>query len=314
MDIVNIAGNPMPKGALVGYLDRGNGVRLRYALWRARDGQGKGTVCLFSGRTEFIEKYFEIINELLDRGFSVATMDWRGQGRSTRLLRNPRKGHVSSFADYYDDLQAFIETIVLPECTPPFFVLAHSMGASVVLKSLCHREWFTRAVLVSPMVGLSTRWVSYKTLKTIVHTMATLGFGKAFIPGGKNRSAEERGFDDNHLTSDLRRFQRVQTILTADPALGLGSPTFGWLSAALRHMRDLGQEEFGQTVSVPTLVVAGGHEQVVSYLAIETLCRKMPKGALVTIDGARHEIMMERDIYREQFWGAFDAFVPGSGL
>jgi lysophospholipase len=30
------------------------------------------------------------------------------------------------------------------------------------------------------------------------------------------------------------------------------------------------------------------------------------------IPGARHEILMERDEFREQFWAAFDAFVPGT--
>ena len=313
MDIVNIAENPMPKGAVVGYLASRDNTRSRYALWRARAGQSRGTVCLFGGRGEFIEKYFEVINELLDRGFSVATMDWRGQGRSTRALKNPRKGHVGSFHEYDSDLENFIETIVLPECAPPFFVLAHSMGASIVLKSLCHREWFNRAVLVSPMVGLATHRISYKMLEFIVRMATATGFGRSFIPGGKSRPVEERGFENNILTSDEKRFMRIQAILTADPALGVGSPTFGWVSAAIKHMKYLTQENFGQTVSVPTLVIAGGHEQVVSYLAIETLCRKMPKGALVTIDGARHEIMMERDIYRQQFWGAFDAFVPGSG-
>ncbi len=312
MDLVKADQNPIPKGARVGYLQSGN-LRLRYVLWRARKAPGKGTICLFSGRGEFVEKYFEVIRELLDRGFSVATMDWRGQGRSTRALKNPRKGYVASFDEYARDLEKFIETIVLPECASPFFVLAHSMGASIVLKSLCHREWFNRAVLVSPMAGLSTRWIPYRTLETIVHTMAAFGFSNSFIPGGKSRPIEERGFEGNRLTSDVRRFERTQAILTADPALGLGSPTFGWVSAAFKHMNDLRRENFGQTVSVPTLMVAGGHEQVVSYLAIETLCRKMPKGALVTIDGARHEIMMERDIYRQQFWGAFDAFIPGSG-
>lgn len=313
MNLVDVAENPMPKGARVGYLESPGGVRSRYALWPARDAQSKGTVCLFGGRGEFIEKYFEVITELLERGFSVATMDWRGQGRSTRALKNPRKGHVVAFDEYYRDLDTFIETIVLPECAPPFFVLAHSMGASIVLKSLCHGEWFNRAVLVSPMVGLSTYWVSGGTLRFFVKSAKLLGLSNSFVPGGKSRPVEERNFHNNILTSDLRRFQRAQAILKADPTLGLGSPTFGWMAAALNHMKDLQQETFGQTVSVPTLVIAGGHEQVVSYLAIETLCRKMPKGALVTIDGARHEIMMERDIYRQQFWGAFDAFIPGSG-
>jgi lysophospholipase len=27
--------------------------------------------------------------------------------------------------------------------------------------------------------------------------------------------------------------------------------------------------------------------------------------------GSRHEILQERDSIREQFWAAFDAFVPG---
>jgi len=314
MDLVDIAENPAPKGANVGYIESPAGVRSRYVLWRRHSDTCKGTVCLFTGRGEFIEKYFEVIGELLQRGFCVAAMDWRGQGRSTRFLKNPRKGHVGSFDEYYRDLNRFIETIVLPECTAPFFVLAHSMGASIVLKSLCHREWFNRAVLVSPMVGLSTHWVSQKTLKIFVQTATLSGFSGSFVPGGKSRPFEERKFQNNNLTSDLARFQRAQAILKADPTLGLGSPTFGWMAAALNHLEDLQKDNFGETVSVPTLVVAGGHEQVVSYLAIETLCRKMPKGALVTIDGARHEIMMERDIYREQFWGAFDAFIPGSGL
>jgi len=314
MDLVKTDKNPTPRGAKTGFFEARDGVLLRYAFWPARQGTSRGTVCLFTGRGEFIEKYFEIVKELLDRGFSVAAMDWRGQGRSPRVLENPRKGHIESFDDYYHDLVTFVETVVLPECAPPFFVLAHSMGASIVLKSLYHREWFNRAVLVSPMIGFPTRWVLNKTLTTLVGAAVSLGFKGSFVPGGKSRSVEEREFANNRLTSDLNRFERTRTILTSDPTLGLGSPTFGWVSAALTHMKDLQQENFGKSVLVPTLIVAGGHEQVVSYLAIETLCRKMPNGALVTIDGARHEIMMERDIYRQQLWGAFDAFVPGGGL
>ncbi len=30
------------------------------------------------------------------------------------------------------------------------------------------------------------------------------------------------------------------------------------------------------------------------------------------VPGAEHEVMMEREIYRAQFFAAFDAFVPGS--
>ena len=33
---------------------------------------------------------------------------------------------------------------------------------------------------------------------------------------------------------------------------------------------------------------------------------------MIVIPGARHEILMERDAIREQFWAAFDAFIPGT--
>ena len=57
----------------------------------------RGTVAILGGRGEFIEKYFEVAEDLLSRGLAVATMDWRGQGGSERPLRNARKGHVDDF-------------------------------------------------------------------------------------------------------------------------------------------------------------------------------------------------------------------------
>ena len=48
----------------------------------APDVPAAGVCVLLNGQTEFIEKYFEVIDELRGRGFAVATMDWRGQGGS----------------------------------------------------------------------------------------------------------------------------------------------------------------------------------------------------------------------------------------
>jgi len=32
---------------------------------------------------------------------------------------------------------------------------------------------------------------------------------------------------------------------------------------------------------------------------------------MVIVEGAEHELMVERDVFREQFFAAFDAFIPG---
>ena len=120
MDLVALAKNPVPSGATTGFFKGHDGIKLRFARWEATRGPRRGTVCLFQGRGEFIEKYFEVVADLRRRGFSVATMDWRGQGGSDRLLSNPRKGHVRSFADFDQDLAQFMKEVVLPDCQPPY--------------------------------------------------------------------------------------------------------------------------------------------------------------------------------------------------
>ena len=62
--------------------------KIRIALWNLES--NKGTILLQSGRTEFIEKYYEVIQEFINREFCVVAMDWRGQGLSDRALNNTK--------------------------------------------------------------------------------------------------------------------------------------------------------------------------------------------------------------------------------
>src|SRR5215207_6507235 len=97
MDLISIPANPAPEDVVTGMLKARDGVSIRFARWPPPPGR-KGTVCLFQGRAEFIEKYFETVRDLRARGFAVATLDWRGQGLSERALRNRRKGYVRTFS------------------------------------------------------------------------------------------------------------------------------------------------------------------------------------------------------------------------
>ena len=145
MDLVSLAKNPVPGGAVVGEFKSFDGTRIRFARWGATRGRRLGTVCLFGGRGEYIEKFFEVIADLRRRGFAVATMDWRGQGGSERKLSNPRKGHVWDFAEYDKDLSRFMKEVVLPDCPPPFVALARAFFAALALTlSLIHISEPTR--------------------------------------------------------------------------------------------------------------------------------------------------------------------------
>ena len=99
MTLLSIPANPVPEGALAGTIATPDGATLRFARWAAL-ANGRGTVCVFTGRGECIEKYFETVRDLRQRGHAVAVIDWRGQGHSSRRLRNPLKGHVHNFSEY----------------------------------------------------------------------------------------------------------------------------------------------------------------------------------------------------------------------
>ena len=313
MKLVSIPANPVPEGAVTAMLTTPDGVALRYARFAPPPGR-KGTVCVFPGRTEFIEKYFEVVRDLRARGFAVAILDWRGQGLSQRALADPRKSHVKNFADYEIDLTTFMNEVVLPDCPPPYFALGHSMGGTVLIRAAVkgHR-WFERMVLSAPMIRLARENRSALAGRA-AWLLRLLGLGSRYIPGGDATVQDLRSFVGNKTTSDPVRHARTAAIIEAEPALGMGSPTVAWASAALRAMAAFADLSFPAQIRQPMLITAAGRDRIVSTSAIEDFSIHMPAGAHLVVAGAQHELLMEQDYYREQFWAAFDAFVPGTPL
>jgi lysophospholipase len=313
MDLVSIPANPVPEDASTGTLKTRDGVSLRFARWAPQPGR-KGTVCVFHGRAEFIEKYFETVRELRSRGFAVATLDWRGQGRSQRALSDPRKGHVADFAEYELDLDVFMREVVLPDCPPPLFAIAHSMGGSVMMRIARQgSRWFDRIVLSAPMIDLAgVRGAGI--LKTAAKVMRYAGLGASYVPGGGATVMSAEPYIGNPLTSDPVRHARTKAILNAEPALGLGSPTVAWLDSAYRVIDEFADPTYPGKIRQPLMLVAAGRDEIVSTAAIEDFAVRLRAGSHLIVAGSRHELMMEQDRYRVQFWAAFDAFVPGTPL
>jgi lysophospholipase len=313
MRLISIPANPVPDDAATAMLQTPDGVLLRYARWAPPPGR-KGTVCIFQGRAEFIEKYFEVVRDLRARGFAVATLDWRGQGLSQRSLRDRYRGHVASFSEYATDLETFMKEVVMPDCPPPFFALAHSMGAAVLIQAAARgQRWFDRMVLTAPMIRLTRRRM-LGIAPALARAFRFAGRGSTYVPGGSTTVLATRPFSGNPLTSDPVRYARAAAVLEAEPTLGLGSPTVAWCDAAFRVMGQFRRTSFPARIRQPLLIVAAGHDELVSTQAIETFAIHLRAGAHVVVPGAQHEILMEQDQYRAQFWAAFDAFVPGSPM
>ena len=308
--LVNLPSNPIPEGARAGVFETQDKVRLRYALFAKSAGPHKGTVCLVQGRTEFIEKYFETLADFQRRGFNVATFDWRGQGGSDRMLRNPRLGFVERFDDYWTDLSSFHASILLPDCPPPFYLVGHSMGGLVCLfDGARDRMMFDRIFLSAPMVALDGQPFSMAGMALLAETLSFVGLGKLPIARRADGVPTEASFPDNPLTSDLPRYLRSVEVLAARPDLAVTSPTVRWSAAAMRAMAVAASDGFPAAIKAPVLMLAAANDRVVSPSAIEQLGLRMRTGRHVVVANARHELFMESDAIRGQVMAAFDAFI-----
>ncbi len=313
MRLVSIPANPVPDDVVVGALTTRDNVTLRFARFAPPPGR-KGTVVVLQGRAEYIEKYFETVRDLRARGFAVATFDWRGQGLSKRALSDPQKGHVRNFAEYVTDLETVMKQVVLPDCPPPLYALAHSMGSAVALKA-CHdgSRWFDRIVLASPMIALPASRMT-RAAGPLARIMRLFGRGSGYVPTGHGAPIGVDDFIGNVLTSDPVRYARNMAVLEEAPELGIGAPTIAWADAALRLMKQFAVPGYAGSLRQPILMVAAGSDDVVSTPAIEIFGMNLLAGSHLILAGARHEILQEQDQYRDQFWAAFDAFVPGTPL
>ena len=313
MKLVSIPANPVPDHVVSGGIKTPDGVGLRFARWDPPPGR-RGTVVVLQGRAEFIEKYYETVRDLRARGFAVATFDWRGQGLSDRALADRHKGYVRNFAEYSADLDAVMEQVVLPDCPPPIFALGHSMGGAVAIRA-CHggSRWFERVVLSAPMIALPPGPLT-RVAGPLARIMRLIGRGSAYVPSGDQSHSGRQEFIGNVLTSDPVRFARNAAVLEQAPDLGLGAPTIAWADAAMRQMNRFAVPSYPGSIRQPILMVAAGRDEVVSTPAIETFGMNLLAGRHLILAGSKHEILQEQDHYRNQFWAAFDAFVPGTPL
>ena len=249
---------------------------LRFARWHPPPGR-KGTVCLFQGRAEFIEKYFETVRELRARGFAVATIDWRGQGGSSASSAIRAKGHVGDFSEYERDVEVFMNEVVLPDCPPPLFAIGHSMGGTVMMRIARQgSRWFDRIVLSAPMIRLSGRR-NVAPARFAIRAMRLIGMGSAYVPGGSSTVIASSPYIGNLATSDPVRYARTKAVLEAAPELGVGSPTVSWLNAAYRTMGEIAAPSFASKVRQPLMLIAAGRDQVVSTAAIEDVAVRLAR-------------------------------------
>lgn len=303
---------PAPAVARAFWLRAEDGVRLRAALWSGAT--PRGTLLLFPGRTEFVEKYWPIAAHFAARGLAVLALDWRGQGASDRLIPDRALGHVGDFAEYQRDvaaLNAAAETLALPR---PRHLLAHSMGCAIGLRALHRGLAVDRVAFSAPMWAIPYRdlpdRLGMPLQRLVSGTACLLGLGQRPIPGKDAPAVDpahpDLGFANNLLTSDPGWWRWAGDLDAALPDLVLGAPTFAWGRAALAECRALAHLPMPV---LPALISVSGEEHLVSATAIRAGAARWPGARLLDLPNARHEALFERPATREPLLAAIAALI-----
>lgn len=304
-------GNPAPEGLLAGVLPAG-AQSLRFAIVPARGAEPRGTILVLQGRNEAAEKYFETLADLSARGFTVATFDWRGQGRSGRLSRFSRVGHVSRMRVLTDDLALFVEKVLRVQCPPPYAVLGHSMGGLVALAAMDRLEPVAdRLVCLAPLVGFTGSPATVRAMRTLAALLHRVGLGH--VPLRRARpTGRGSALADNPLTSDAGRFERNRQMVEAAPDLFVRGLSASWVHAMARTMGGLDRSDAIARMRLPTLVITAGADRVVASAAAARLAWRMRSGHHLAVPGARHELLQEADAFRLPVLDAVEAFLASA--
>ena len=297
-------------GGGFGFLQTNDRSRLRFGHWPQTGDTRRGSAIVLGGRTEFMEKYLDTIRKLNLRGFDAFSMDWRGQGLSSRLLPDSTRGYIDSYDRYVGDLALFLAKVVRSRGNGPFIAIAHSMGANILAQYL--RRWprsIDKGIMLAPMINIYTDPIPEGVARLACRVATRLGYGYQNIPDFRRRDAFHKSFHGNKLTHDEQRFSRVRQLVCEKPELKVIGVTYGWLDASFHAIDTVNQPGFARTISTPMLVVVAGEDRVVRNQAVCRFAAQLPEHQLIRIDGAYHEVLQELDDLQAPFWHAFDRFV-----
>lgn len=278
--------------ATCGYLPidlaRGDAGRLYYESYCPAD--ARGAVVISHGFCESIEKYKEVIYYFAKMGFQVYLADHRGHGRSLRDTNHPNMVHIKRFEDYTETLHQFITSVVKPNAgSLPLYLYAHSMGGGIGTFYLeTYPDTFQKAILTSPMMGISMGSVPVFLAKALGFLMVHLNRSECYAPGHHAFIPGEKWEDSG--SSCLERFDYYQCKKETTPLFQNSGSSYSWAYQALRACGKMTQKKNCAKITIPVLIFQSENDTFVENSAMLKFVKNTPSARLISISDSRHEI------------------------
>ena len=272
----------------------------RAFAWPAAD--PLGSIAFLGGRGDFVEKYLEALAHWHAAGWHVAGFDWRGQGGSGRFLADPLVCHSPGFDPLVADLAAWLSDWQAT-APAPHAVVAHSMGAHLLLRAIAERGAApARIALLSPMIGIGVKGVPVPVVGLAARAAVALGRGERRIWEGDLDNYGDR------MSSCPDRQEDKAWWKAERPDIASGAPSWGWLAAALASIRTLPADRLA-AIATPALLVASERDPVIAVAAVRRAAAAMPHAELMLLPGTGHELLREADARRLPVLARIDAFL-----
>lgn len=276
-----------------GTIETEDGETIAYKYYKHPESQ-KNLVIL-QGWTEHYEGWGEFAYDLYQKKMSIFLFDWRGQGLSSRPLKDSYRSHVEDFQVYFQDLDAMLKKVIRPQSSGPLMALGFSMGANILsLYQNQHPDTFEGIILVSPMLDVKTSPFPQWFVWFVARTMKALGQGEEYVWG----HGPFDGTTTNLASSSEIRFEKWRQLRSAFPERVINGVSWSWLLASLEatwKMRD----EAG-SLHTPMLMLQAGKDRFVNTGGQDYLCQKSNDCDKFEFPNAMHAILAEKDAIRDQ--------------
>lgn len=295
-----------PEGIKSYFINMDDGLKIRVCHWLQKRENSTGTIFLQQGHNEFIEKYYETIQEFIDRGYSVICFDWRGQGMSDRIIEDVNKSFIKNFKRHDEDLKNIIEKIIDPFFPKPLIGIGHSMGGCLMLSAFHdHPTKFDYGVLSAPMLGFKNE----NFLRTASSIMNFFRKDTDYLIGSKPNMGIETSFEENDLTRDKDRYKRIQMLIRKKPSIRLWGVTNSFAKAVNKRFKILRKKNWAEQINLKILIVNSLKDRVVYSKKTAEMSKRLKNSIIIDFDNCEHEVFMEKDEHRTKFWQEFDNFI-----
>ncbi|MXO84653.1 alpha/beta fold hydrolase [Altererythrobacter aurantiacus] len=283
---------------------------IRRIDWPCEASKARGSILFMPGRGDHYEKYLETLAEWHDDGWRVTSADWRGQGGSGRLGKDPHTGHIEDYAIWIADLAAFWDEWKAD--TPgPHVLIGHSMGGHLVLRAVAEKAVDPDALVLSaPMLGFTGSRLPISLMHFVARMVRGLGDPMRRAWKWSEKPGSTPGTRRALLTHHDARYEDELWWREKRPEVVMGPASWHWVERAYASMRSLFAPGILESVATPTLFVATSNDKLVAMRAIEEAVARMPHPELLKFgDEAHHEILREVDPVRDRAMDAIRRFL-----